>query len=1710
MFSILEDQSFFSTWILDFFFNYKQFKPRSFLVLSRALSFTKNSQSVFELGFPSELSFFERDKQALTKNSFDWRNLIVDDIEARSEFIKSLKDINDNDTIYPLCRLGLLDSIPMERLFSLKFIDNITNYPDYQFGLPVYNTSLTFNTYLIDYFVKFYLMRDIKDLEKIDAAIIDTYCPITRTKIREKNRNNAYLRQKYFNDEFNIFKFALKLINKFTLGATWRWVGNTHKAHVYNIKICKILIEYGLLEGPEIEELRQAFYLKIQVYKSLEEIIGKETDIISESMQIWREGLSLIREYYSEFLIHHLFYKQDLEVIAYLQKIQIANRNKEITFNEIEKIVKFNDIKIFEEEFGRKMMDFLFSYILSQNKIEEISLISPKMELISQYFLHIFANVDDPFLQSLKLLNDEDCQEFIARTQLDENSQNDIKTSLNELQIFQKSYLDCRYYYQEERCYQDLIKILKALQIKLDSSGTIGQTFRQVQEFLNKNNFALNLLNMMANLNFINKNTTQAPFKELNNVFCDIIIWYLQKNFGNQSSFFNEDNLKRLLIINDNFPETLGTILFATFSDDPKILTTKEFLLKAIFDILHICVTNCQDNESVENYNIVKNYFSVLNLFLSPNYAELCSWFPEYDLKITTKLIELNYFMNMDIYKSLNLIEKVDVVENAFDSSKLNCFLAYIRCLAASTEHRYLEATFKISNEKFSIDGVIELINLCENNLQNKFLFLDLYSHIHINFKDYLLDNRSDYYHTEPKDDKYEEDAYAPHDYSKTIDFLTEQLLFVLEIWKKREYDQTDFTKYMNDGVYMNIAKLMRLFLLLKEDEVYKIKEFLEQLEKMLRILDQEKTTIKGMYGLNEEEMDLSPSEELQKLNDRMAETDQFQTEKDRTHVFGVCQAIVDIINKILKCKPLEKKTIFVKYSVGKGKDSYEQMKSFSNKMQLRKQSLKNPFASLFENQQKNQTNISVSKSITAFYQNYKMKKMSVDENFYIKSLEDSNNKEIQTLTYNLCYFIFTQMNTTWEWDTKGRKYTLIETLINNLFISTLSIQNSLFKIFEIDGWKLMDNLWIEVRNYLQFVKFKTTLDRVWDEAFKRLILLFNFHQFLCEDNNSDFKDQFALRLPPDDTVHRTERFSTIVEKICDNFDWHQNYNKTEVTRFKVSHREYLFPIAKHVFDNMAEVCTGPNPKCQESLYRYIFDRYNGILNRFVENPNHEFYSLKLSLVEFMLAVIEGLNEDVLSYHCVNFEIALIFNIIINTIRQLYYCVGLGRKELVNKSNISDYGLKLSDYKKIVHFYESSSEFSGHVLMDIAFKLFSYLKIISSVRSKYKLFFNERDKIIKALEKSQKATFTAISEEEIVVFKFLQFVLLEIEVVRENTEELVIYYFKCQSKNFYLSAGAKSNFLKTVDRSSAFTKHIGLLNETEYFQLEMLHNEQHYKKNYFLYKVFGGGEFYIQELLCLTLCLLINMLLLTNLDPSQNSENEGTFEVGYSTTVKVLGIIEIVISGIAMIGWMYLIYPLTLEIEKLRYLDQYAYKRKLNPIDVIYVGLYKCFIQQKVVIVFLYHILFVVLGLTVSYGFFGIDLLSIISVFTTMQSILASVTQKFRQLLITLIMAAIIMFAYTIFVMLYFNDFMIDSSCNNLSHCYWNIIDNAFTNGSGVVSLLQPMFYGKGGDGRFYGKLILDVSFFLLINTVLLNIILAILVDTFSNLRQRDDEFSKY
>jgi hypothetical protein len=54
-------------------------------------------------------------------------------------------------------------------------------------------------------------------------------------------------------------------------------------------------------------------------------------------------------------------------------------------------------------------------------------------------------------------------------------------------------------------------------------------------------------------------------------------------------------------------------------------------------------------------------------------------------------------------------------------------------------------------------------------------------------------------------------------------------------------------------------------------------------------------------------------------------------------------------------------------------------------------------------------------------------------------------------------------------------------------------------------------------------------------------------------------------------------------------------------------------------------------------------------------------------------------------------------------------------------------------------------------------------------------------------------------------------------------------------------------------------------------------------------------------------------------------------------------------------------------------------------------------------------------------------------------------------------------------------------------------------NGGGIADSMKPYEYGK--DTKFGWKIVFDLTYFIIINTIILNIVFGIIVDTFGDMR---------
>lgn len=82
--------------------------------------------------------------------------------------------------------------------------------------------------------------------------------------------------------------------------------------------------------------------------------------------------------------------------------------------------------------------------------------------------------------------------------------------------------------------------------------------------------------------------------------------------------------------------------------------------------------------------------------------------------------------------------------------------------------------------------------------------------------------------------------------------------------------------------------------------------------------------------------------------------------------------------------------------------------------------------------------------------------------------------------------------------------------------------------------------------------------------------------------------------------------------------------------------------------------------------------------------------------------------------------------------------------------------------------------------------------------------------------------------------------------------------------------------------------------------------------------------------------------------------------------------------------------------------------------------------------------------------------------------------------------------------MLYWDDFVDETQCDDLWNCFQYYITYGLRMGGGIGEVMTT---GQAGSGKFMGRLLFDVVFFILINVLMLNLIQGIIIDSFGELR---------
>jgi hypothetical protein len=398
----------------------------------------------------------------------------------------------------------------------------------------------------------------------------------------------------------------------------------------------------------------------------------------------------------------------------------------------------------------------------------------------------------------------------------------------------------------------------------------------------------------------------------------------------------------------------------------------------------------------------------------------------------------------------------------------------------------------------------------------------------------------------------------------------------------------------------------------------------------------------------------------------------------------------------------------------------------------------------------------------------------------------------------------------------------------------------------------------------------------------------------------------------------------------------------------------------------------------------------------------------------------------------------------------------------------------------------------------------------------------------------KKSSFIA---EEFFAFKFFKRYTGRIEVVVEGVLQRT--YFPIQPICLHISKASKKNTMLTIDRSDPYNKIFDLLAKVPDLLSEMKHNArlEHRK-----FRVTAEKVSRLRDM-AMILVLLINYLLIFYYHNQERDNAQVDVPSAVNTAVFALGVAQLAFSSLVLVGWGVLKAELVIRrgwrlmranaiadeqnedeadndlcfgeihLKVMPKFDKFIGIKGFSPFKVACLSL-SILLRDNT---FTYYCLIVILGtLGLQYPIaYSILLLDVVYRFPTLRSILDSVVAKGKQLLLTAMLGLIILYIYafwgfTVDTDMYFDDTIGDygeDQCQSLWMCFLTTVNRGLRPTGGIYDVMEIVPYDK--LSKYYTMFLFSLSFFLVVNIILLNIVFGIIIDTFAQLRDQRNAIEK-
>jgi hypothetical protein len=397
-------------------------------------------------------------------------------------------------------------------------------------------------------------------------------------------------------------------------------------------------------------------------------------------------------------------------------------------------------------------------------------------------------------------------------------------------------------------------------------------------------------------------------------------------------------------------------------------------------------------------------------------------------------------------------------------------------------------------------------------------------------------------------------------------------------------------------------------------------------------------------------------------------------------------------------------------------------------------------------------------------------------------------------------------------------------------------------------------------------------------------------------------------------------------------------------------------------------------------------------------------------------------------------------------------------------------------------------------------------------------------------------------ENEYKAYSFFKMHTGRIEVIKDDV--LTRLYFPIQPVCKHISEDSKEDLMLSVNRDSPANKVSDLLSRAPDLIDEMKHNE---KLSRAKFKITSERISSLRDT-SLLLVLIANYLILFNTDYSVE-EYKGKVPDQIDAVLYGIVVVVLAFNGLVLIGWFFLRGQLIINKgwrklvenspnhkrmkdtifdkhvsnmtpqETYRILmgkgptaPEFYHDEKRNFVHLSTKLTYYSLSLGMIIIDtnFTYFVIYIALAALgfINYIFLSILLLDVVYRYRVLRNVLAAVVTNKKQLLMTAVLGFVIIYIYAFWGFLIDRDMYYDSTigtagenqCQSLWQCFLFTLNYGFRSGGGVGDVLQKVSF-TGDINLYYGRFLYDLSFFVIVVIIILNVIFGIIIDTFAQLR---------